>query len=318
MKIKSSPCPLCNSSKNLIIYKSNLNKNTEYNKFLKKEIFEDYKKVNSNLRYCFNCTLCFFDYRYSKRELDNLYSEGYAEKRSKYIKAFQEKANKRITSYKFRASSKRKLIVFENYLKFRKFQRKADVLDFGGWHGENIPEIAKQTNKYILDKSKHETSSGVSLISEIKSGQKFDFIMSTHVFEHLLKPLNDLKLLASVLKKDGLIYLEIPADIVGLIKKPPMYEHINYFSRNSIIKLASMANLDILSIELRKYPYENHETIAYTVLLQHFSTNKFFKKNNFLIKIINLFVDIIQYIMLNPIKYYLTKSKLRSKNNPKQ
>lgn len=318
MKTDTLFCPLCNSSKNLIIYKSDLKKKTEYNKFLIKEVFEDYKKVNSNLRYCFNCTLCFFDYRYSKRELDNLYSKGYAEKRSKYIKAFQKKENKRIRSYKYRASSKRKLIVFENYLKFRKLQKKADVLDFGGWDGENIPEIAKQTNKYILDKSKHETSSGVSFISEIRPGQKFDFIMSTHVFEHLLKPLNDLKFLASVLKKDGLIYLEIPADIVGLIKKPPMYEHINYFSRNSIIELASMANLDILSIELRKYPYAEHETIAYLVLLQNSSTNKLFKKNNFLIKIINLFVDIIQYIMLNPVKYYLKKSKLRSKNNSRE
>ena len=106
----------------------------------------------------------------------------------------------------------------------------------------------------------------------------------------------------------------MPADIFGLIKKPPMYEHINYFSRNSIIKLASMANLDILSIELRKYPYEDSETIAYLVLLQNFSTNKTLNKNNFFIKIINLFVDIIQYIMLNPIKYYFKKSKLRSKN----
>ena len=133
-----------------------------------------------------------------------------------------------------KASLKRKLIVSENYLKFRKFRRIADVLDFGGWHGENIPDIAKKTNKYVLDKSKHEICSDVSAISQIKAGKKFDLIMSTHVFEHLTNPLNDLKFLASFLKKDGLIYLELPADIFGLIRKIPMYEHINYFSRNSI------------------------------------------------------------------------------------
>ena len=45
MKPKSPYCPLCNSSKNTIIYASDIHKDTSRNKFLINEVFEDYKKV---------------------------------------------------------------------------------------------------------------------------------------------------------------------------------------------------------------------------------------------------------------------------------
>ena len=74
-------------------------------------------------------------------------------------------------SYKSRASLIRKLIVHEYYFKFRKWKSKAQVLDFGGWHGENIPNIEIETNKYILDKSKHKTSSNVKVINKIEKNK---------------------------------------------------------------------------------------------------------------------------------------------------
>ena len=66
-----------------------------------------------------------------------------------------------------------------------------------------------------------------------------------------------------------------------------------------------MSNLHVLAIELRKYLYSEHETIAYVVLLQNLPTKNFLKKNNSFIKIINFFIDIIQYLKLNPINYFL-------------
>jgi len=119
--------------------------------------------------------------------------------------------------------------------------------------------------------------------------------MSTHVFEHLLNPLKDLKVLNSALKKDGLIYLELPADIVGLIWRPAMYEHINYFSRNSIISLANLAKLNVVSIEILKYPYSYHNTIAYIVVLSKFSSNIKIKELGFLDMTLNILKDIFQY-----------------------
>ena len=65
-----------------------------------------------------------------------------------------------------------------------------------------------------------------------------------------------------------MIYLELPLDISGLIRKPPMYEHINFFNRHSIRAMAANANLEILHINAEKYPYSYHDTIAYIVVLQ--------------------------------------------------
>ena len=293
---KLDKCPLCKNKKILSIYKSNSQQSNPYNKFLFKEVFDKNKKVDSDLKLCLNCTLCFFDYRFSKKELDRLYSSEYSKKRAKYIAGFSEEFNNEKKSLQYKSFLVRKNMVLNHYLKYRRWKNSAEVLDFGGWHGQNIPDIANQTNKYILDKSKHKTSSEIKVINDLKNNKKFDFIMSTHVFEHLLSPLRNLKVLCSSLKKGGLIYLELPTDIVGLLFKPPMYEHINYFSRNSILKLADLANLEVLSIEIFKYPYSYHKTIAHVVLLQKRLKNKKPKNFNAFIKILNILIDIIQYI----------------------
>jgi len=145
MKLYS--CPVCNSKKNLLVYKANFDNNNPYKKFLINEVLDDHKSSESNLRFCLNCTLCFFDYRYSKSELENLYSNGYSEKRAKYIEGFRKKFNQEKTAFKYRATLIRKLIVFDRYIKYKRWKNKSLVLDFGGWHGENIPDIANNTMK---------------------------------------------------------------------------------------------------------------------------------------------------------------------------
>ena len=266
-KIKLANCPVCGSRNNFILYKSNLKEKNGYNQFLTEKILDNLE-VSSNLRLCINCLLCFFDYRYSDNELNKLYSIDYSKKRSIYIDGYSKSFNHIEESKKSRAFLIRKLIIHDHCMKFIKWKTKANILDFGGWHGMNIPDIATSTKKFVLDKSEHKINKGINKISNLDTKIKFDLIISTHVFEHLVDPLKDLKNLSKTLKKDGLIYLELPIDIVGLFRKPPMYEHINFFSRNSIKELANRANLEILYVKCHKYPYSYHETIAYIVVLR--------------------------------------------------
>ncbi len=107
----------------------------------------------------------------------------------------------------------------------------------------NIPDIADNTLKYVLDKRKNKTNEKIIKLDLLTDKHKFDLIMATHVFEHIIDPLEQLKNLKSHLKNNGLMYLELPLDIVGLFRRPPMYEHINFFSRSSIRAMAAKLNL---------------------------------------------------------------------------
>ena len=298
-------CPICRSRKTKNLYKSKIDESNPYTKFLLEKVVYNRKLFNCDMKLCLNCLLCFFDYRYTQKELDRLYSTGYNQKRSAYIEGYKKSFDKKKESLEFRSNLIRKLLVLKSYSKFREWKEKAKILDFGGWHGRNIPDIAKKTEKYVLDKSNHKIAPNIIKLEELINN-KFDLIMSTHVFEHLVDPLKILKDLRNSLKRNGLIYLEVPADIFQLIKKPSIYEHINFYSRHSIKNLAYMANLEILSLKIEKYPYSYHDTIAYIVVLQ--KSRKINKiKNNLIVKIFYILKDLQDYIYLKIIKNYSFK-----------
>ncbi len=293
-------CPNCKSTKTVTLYNSKINHSNPYTKFLLEKVVDNESLINCNMKLCINCLLCFFNYRFSKNELDKLYSSDYLKKRSAYIKGYNNSYDKNKESLESRSNLIRKLLVLKNIRQYRMWKKSAKILDFGGWHGKNIPNIAKKTEKYVLDKSNHKTDPNIIKIYDIKN-KKFDLIMSTHVFEHLVDPLETLKTLKKSLSSDGLIYLELPADIFGLFRKPPIYEHINFYSRFSIKYLAYMAKLEILSLKIEKYPYAYHNTIAYLVVLQK---SKIIKKikNNLILKILEFLKDFLIYFKVRSSK----------------
>lgn len=295
-------CPICKSKKIFKLYNSKIDKKNQYTKFLLERVVKNKNNIKCSMELCSNCFLCFFNYRYSKEELDNLYSDEYTKKRSEYIEGYKSSIDGNKAILESRSNLIRKLLVLKNYSKYRNWRKLGKVLDFGGWHGRNIPDIGDKTEKYVLDKSNHKTDSNIIKLFELKRTE-YDLIMSTHVFEHLVDPLEVLKELGHALKNDGLIYLELPADIIGLIRRPPIYEHINFFSRYSIKNLAYMANLKLLSLKIEKYPYSYHNTIAYLVVLQKNKKQQKLK-SNLIIKIFDIFMDLINYLRIKLNKKY--------------
>jgi SAM-dependent methyltransferase len=104
---------------------------------------------------------------------------------------------------------------------------------------------------------------GVGVIEALPTvGPHYDFIYANQVFEHLEQPLKTLRELVDYLKPEGIVYLRVP-DGRGIEKQlrghgwggeldaiHPL-EHINCFTRKSLIAMAAKAGLKPVQPPLR-------------------------------------------------------------------
>jgi SAM-dependent methyltransferase len=142
------------------------------------------------------------------------------------------------------------------------------VLDFGmGWgywcrmaqaHGFDASGFELSARR-----REHARALGLRVIDKLPpAGEGFDFIYANQVFEHLPEPLASLQELCGCLNSDGILYLRVP-DGRGLRRRlqrrgwsPELdaihpLEHINCFTRSSLIQLAEAAGLQPLQPPLR-------------------------------------------------------------------
>ena len=66
----STNCPICRSKKTKKLYKSKIEESNPYTKFLLEKVVDNRKLINCDMKLCLNCLLCFFDYRYTQKELN--------------------------------------------------------------------------------------------------------------------------------------------------------------------------------------------------------------------------------------------------------
>ncbi|MDH3632704.1 MAG: class I SAM-dependent methyltransferase [Gammaproteobacteria bacterium] len=153
----------------------------------------------------------------------------------------------------------------------RLFNRRPDqirVLDFGmGWgywsrmaqaHGLNVVgyELSAQ-------RVEHARKMGVTVIDDLSTVEDdFDFIYANQVFEHLSNPVQIMQTLCQCLKPTGFIYIRVP-DGRGVARSlaqrgwtPDLdaihpLEHINCFTRKTLIDLGARAGLKPFSPPLR-------------------------------------------------------------------
>jgi len=96
----------------------------------------------------------------------------------------------------------------------------------------------------------------------------FDCIILIHILEHIKNPLEFLKKLHTILKKKGLIVVEVPN-----IKRPYSDEycwkafcdpgHLHYFSKNSLFNILCKSGFDVISITDNIFePYGNVFCVA--------------------------------------------------------
>lgn len=158
---------------------------------------------------------------------------------------------------------------------FKRVPSTLKVLDFGmglaKWalmakafgcdvYGTELSEVKKERARQY----------GVKVISlDEETGHQFDFINVDQVLEHVREPFDRLSTLRGFLKIGGIMKVCVPdgGDIKGRLKSMDWYaprwtsrslhpvhplEHINCFNRQSLVRLASLAGLEVIGLPRQK------------------------------------------------------------------
>lgn len=165
----------------------------------------------------------------------------------------------------------------------------ATILDFGCGNGGFLNALPQSMSKYGFEVSKNPThdlvdaniytGNFIKAVEEdgIFNGEKFDLITACDVIEHLPNPNLYLKLLKSLLKPDGVIFITTPncnsftAKFFG--EYWPMYllEHLWFFSPSTLKAWAKLEGLSLIKHGSATYDLPISHIIPR--VLQYFSIN---------------------------------------------
>jgi len=166
---------------------------------------------------------------------------------------------------------------------------KKNIIDIGGGTCEFVKLIE---NKYI-NISLTVLEPGITRINEIneekinkinqfldddfsKSNEKkYDIVTTFHVLEHVLNPIQFIKNCYTILKDDGLLYIEVPNQNNDLLLLSDYYKnniwyckaHISYFTKETLIYIFEKLNI-------KNYVFHSHERYDYDNYLHWITHNK--------------------------------------------
>ena len=133
----------------------------------------------------------------------------------------------------------------------------ARILDYGGAEGYLLsPLIDRGHNGYVIDyidypkEDDRITYLGNDLQAVPVLEESFDLIFALHTLEHVSDPVHVLKELATLLRPDGKLYVEVPlgAWLEWAFLREPL-THINFFSEQSFAAVAEEAGLHVHQID---------------------------------------------------------------------
>jgi len=106
-------------------------------------------------------------------------------------------------------------------------------------------------------------------IEELNLEMKFDVIYLSHVFEHLCRPDMFLKKIKKNLRKDGILFIEVPncanrAILDGSVRGNP---HIHHFTPKSLNLLFNSNGYDVLKLSTFSDKYTNKISMLLMMLL---------------------------------------------------
>ena len=173
----------------------------------------------SKYKFCTNCKIGYFTKRYSKNEMNNIYSDyrgsNYFAVRKKWEKWYNYEFFKNESSIDFAAERKS---VIQDFLKSILSNQIKTVVDIGGDKGQYIPDFSTKTQRFVIDLSNRELIPGVKKLNSLEEIERCDLIMFCHVLEHVSDPINELKKLVN---KCEALYVEVPygRPKINLIRK---------------------------------------------------------------------------------------------------
>jgi SAM-dependent methyltransferase len=155
----------------------------------------------------------------------------------------------------------------------------AAVLDYGGYRGALMSDIAASGCKCSLIDYAPQPLPGMrrlgATLADLESGARFDLIVCSHVLEHVVQPREVCAQLARHLSPRGILYVEVPLEILG--HAPEQREpvtHINFFARESLEALLQHSGLTTLSCSLSACTAGNGKQRPVVRALAHYDPGK--------------------------------------------
>ena len=212
----------------------------------------DIKQEHCHIMFCRRCGMVFFNVGYTNSQATTLYTDYKGAKYNKVRYECEPWHKKQIENLNFKPLSKSsaqdinpKPVVETEQQAFIRSLIKQNVstntifknaLDYGGGGGPALPD-GIFTNKYIYDIGGEPPLNDSKFIREIKHNF-FNFVMASHVLEHLTDPLKAIDEIKNSLVDGGLFYVEVPMQpevSSFLSRRIVMHEHINFYSPLSLI-----------------------------------------------------------------------------------
>ena len=255
--VLSAKC-FCNFTKSEL--KKYTYKIVDYKKAPKGEIKINFKK--EYYRKYLTCKICGHFFGKHNMDLNNLYKTEYLEKTYGNYDGLIKRFNKIKKLKKNKSDNHFRVKRIVNY--FNKNQR-ISICDVGSGLGvfpfffnkslSSKISLIETDDKNIYFLKKYLKFKNVYKNTDFfkkNSKKKFDLITFNKVLEHIEKPVLLLKKFTKLLKKDGLIYIEVP-DVIAAkksFKREEFFiEHHHIFSLISLCKLVNNSNLRIKKIK---------------------------------------------------------------------
>lgn len=126
-----------------------------------------------------------------------------------------------------------------------------EVLDYGGASGKMLRPFLEQGDTCSLVDYDADQIEGVKKIAndldDMPDDVKFDVIICNHVLEHVAEPLQLVQKLRRYLKEGGVIFAEVPHQILaGVRLGADPVTHVNFFSPQSFGRLFQVAGYELL------------------------------------------------------------------------
>jgi len=169
------------------------------------------------------------------------------------------------------------------------------LLDIGTHTGIFIREAIKrgfkaegvEPNKTVVEWAK---TRGIPVINggieSYDSGKTYDIITLFHVLEHLDNPVENLSKIGKWLNRDGYLVLEVPnsdsflAKLDGVSWKYIAFEHLYYFSEDSLVRLLESSGYSVIASLRRNFELNelNIRKLFRYLVGGHISRNRFQEK----------------------------------------
>jgi len=280
-------CDLCGSYNIHTLYKKSINFSSPWSNFIKENEFP----ILVSGTICKNCGWIFQNPSYTDDELDLLYNYSDSQSLSKEAESLANLNAK-----------KRSQILYDNISKYFTNHTKR-ILDVGGRNGELMQSF--DTN--IFNISVLDMDAGNPINNDIKKIRipflnfetviKFDLITMLHVLEHTDSPKSFLKKAYTLLNDNGLIYIEVPSELIThlLIRHVGDHRHLGYFSSKILAKYLVSNGFDCIYCNIVEGLVGGRVAVVRAIGRKNNTLNRLsFKNENFL-----LFKSIIE--IFNPI-----------------